>query len=169
MAIELLSKSNKFIKENLNSKDPNVQEAVNLLVEAADVCLSLVKQLHALQEWSDKVEGHLEEVGDYLSNQPLMIENNIKTGIELGSKLQKTLTARKAVTARLAKDPKQMALTEIQSHYQNVKSQFKRRGYTAQFVRDMHNKYPVITDQKTIANLVAELNKANDLIPRKPE
>ena len=70
-----------------------------------------------------------------------------------------------AVNIKLANDPKQAALKEIATHYETNKAQFKRRGYSAQFVRDMHAQYPNIQDQKTIANLVAKLNKANELIP----
>lgn len=67
---------------------------------------------------------------------------------------------------RIKRDPKQKALKEIKLHYESQKDQFKRRGYTAQFIREMHSKYPIITEQKTIASLVAKLNKANELIPR---
>ena len=57
--------------------------------------------------------------------------------------------------------PKQMALKEIKGHYEASKHQFKRRGYTAQFVKDMSIRYPVIESQKTIENLVAKLKKDN--------
>lgn len=67
---------------------------------------------------------------------------------------------------RLLNDPKQKALAEIEQHYQESKTQFKRRGYTAQFIREMHDKYPIIESQKTIENLVSALNKENELIPR---
>lgn len=66
---------------------------------------------------------------------------------------------------RLDNDPKQKALKEIKECYQAVRSQFKRRGYSAQFSRDMHAKYPEITDLDTIKKLVAKLNKSNELIP----
>ena len=74
--------------------------------------------------------------------------------------------ARKNALTGLARDPKQLALKEITKNYKLKISQFKRRAYTAQFVREMHNKYPVITEQKTIANLVTRLNKENELLPR---
>lgn len=76
------------------------------------------------------------------------------------------INALNAALARLAGDPKQKALKEIDILYSEQKSQFKRRGYTAKFVRDMHDKYPVIEDQKTIARRVAKLNKKNESIPR---
>lgn len=72
----------------------------------------------------------------------------------------------KGAITRLASCPKQLALKEIKVHYEANKHQFKRRGFTAQFIREMHDKYPEITAIKTIENLVAALNKDNELIPR---
>lgn len=77
-----------------------------------------------------------------------------------------SINAAKAVRAKLAKDPIQLAKKEIEKHYEENKTQFKRRGFSAQFIREMHDKYPIITDQKTIANLVAKLNKTNEQISR---
>jgi hypothetical protein len=76
-----------------------------------------------------------------------------------------SLAAQKKAYKRLENDPKQKALKEIAAHYQTVKNQFKRRGFSAQFVREMHTKYPVIAAIKTIENLVSALNKENDAIP----
>jgi hypothetical protein len=73
---------------------------------------------------------------------------------------------RKAVEAKLANDPKQLAKKEIEQIYQANKTQFKRRGYSAQFIREMHAKYPIFESQKTIENLVSALNKENKDIPR---
>jgi hypothetical protein len=73
---------------------------------------------------------------------------------------------REAAQKRLLNDPKQEALTAISKHYEEKKSKFKLRGFTAQFVREMHAIYPVITSIKTIENLVAKLNANNELIPR---
>ncbi|MFW5431255.1 MAG: hypothetical protein ACKE5M_04160 [Methylophilaceae bacterium] len=66
---------------------------------------------------------------------------------------------------RLKKDPVQLALKEIEKIYITKKAQFRRRGFSAQFIRDMADKYPVIKDLKTIGKLVSKLNKANDKIP----
>lgn len=71
-----------------------------------------------------------------------------------------------AVRKKLANDPKQKALLEIEQHYQAKKSKFKIRGFSAQFIRDMWAQYPVIESQKTIENLVSALNKQNENIPR---
>lgn len=71
------------------------------------------------------------------------------------------------VKLKLANDPIQKAKREIEQHYEKQKSQFKRRGYSAEFNREMHKQYPVITDIKTIERLVAELNKKNEHIPPK--
>lgn len=70
------------------------------------------------------------------------------------------------VNMKLENDPKQIALKEIENYYNENRNQFKRRGFSAQFIREMHSKYPIITEQKTIANLVTRLNKENELIPR---
>jgi hypothetical protein len=54
---------------------------------------------------------------------------------------------------------------EIIDCYESRKFNFKRRGYTAAFVREMHDKYPIITSIKTIEKLVTSLNKKNEQIP----
>ena len=77
-----------------------------------------------------------------------------------------SINAVRAVRAKLAKDPIQLAKKEIEKHYEENKTQFKRRGFSAQFIREMQVKYPVITDIKTIGRMVAKLNKENELIPR---
>ena len=75
-------------------------------------------------------------------------------------------TARLKAIKRLENDPIQKSLDEIEKEYASRKSQFKRRGFSAQFIREMHEKYPVITSIKTIEKLVSELNKENEYIPR---
>lgn len=86
--------------------------------------------------------------------------------MEIASKDYVSNLARDKAYKRLENDPKQQALDEIFQHYETNKHQFKRRGYTAQFVREMHDKYPIITSIKTIENLVTSLNKENEFIPR---
>jgi len=83
-----------------------------------------------------------------------------------GIKIQKIDHAKRAANARYKNDPRQIALAEIKQQYQANKTQFKRRGYSAQFIREMHDKYPIIESQKTIENLVSALNKTNEDIPR---
>jgi hypothetical protein len=75
-------------------------------------------------------------------------------------------SAQKKAFTKLANDPKQKALAKIEQHYEANKTQFKRRGFSARFIREMHSKYPIIESQKTIENLVSALNKENDAIPR---
>lgn len=69
---------------------------------------------------------------------------------------------------RLENDPVQNCKKEIQLHYESQKTQFKRRGFSAKFIREMHTKYPEIKDIKTIERLVAKLNKNNEQITPKP-
>ena len=77
----------------------------------------------------------------------------------------KSSRGKKIVLIKLANDPVQKAKKEIEVHYQSVKTQFKRHGYGARFIRDMHAKYPVIVDSDTIKRLVTRLNKSNEHIP----
>ncbi len=66
---------------------------------------------------------------------------------------------KKSVAKKLANDPKQSAKEEITKEFLLVQSQFKRRGFTAQFVREMADKYPIIESYKTIEKLTTELKK----------
>ena len=75
--------------------------------------------------------------------------------------------AKTAVAAKLANDPKQKALKEIEAKYQDVKHTLHLHGRTAQFGRKMHAEYPIFDDIATINRLVAKLNKSNELIPKK--
>lgn len=61
--------------------------------------------------------------------------------------------------ARAAKDPRTQALNEIEKEYRLRAGQFKRRGYQAAFTREMHAKYPIIEDPKSITTRITELNK----------
>ena len=79
-----------------------------------------------------------------------------------------TLARRKGAEVMLANCPVQSAKKNIEEEYKIVKNQFKRRGYSAQFIREMKEKYTKITDIKTIERLVTKLNKLNEEIPPKP-
>ena len=104
-------------------------------------------------------------VHDHLKHIPLTWEFLATFSFNLHGILKSDEALEKAM-AKLAKDPKQKALKEIEAHYQSVKNQFKRRGFSAQFIREMHTKYPEITAIKTIENLVSELNSKNADLPR---
>lgn len=78
----------------------------------------------------------------------------------------KNVTAKLNAHKRWQTDQITLAKERIKEIYEVNKAQFKRRGYTAQFIREMHDKYPEITAIKTIENLVSALNKNNELIPR---
>lgn len=85
----------------------------------------------------------------------------LELAIYKGIDMQRTFHAKNAVRKKLKNDPKQKALKEIQLHYDSKKNHFKRRGYSAQFVKEMGAKYPIIESIKTIERLVAKLNKIN--------
>lgn len=77
------------------------------------------------------------------------------------NKHNKSKAMREYAKLRFVNDPKQKAKDEIKSHYEVVKHQFRRRGYSAQFVKEMAALYPVIESIKTIERLVTKLNKIN--------
>lgn len=66
----------------------------------------------------------------------------------------------------IEKTPIFHAKRKIAEHYEANKTQFKRRGYSAQFIREMWEKYPEIQSIKTVEKLVSNLNKTNHEIPR---
>lgn len=126
----------RFIRRYLNTHEFFKREelTVELLIEIAAMHLKSSIELH--REYMEKA---------------------IYAGIDM----QKTYHAKNAVRKKLKNDPKQKALKEIQRHYDSNKFQFKRRGYSAQFVKQMGDKYPIIESHKTIERLVAKLNKIN--------
>lgn len=125
---------------------------------------------HALHEIDNSLlgiffDGHESICAAIFATQALSNANAISSKNNVLIEAKRELALKGAI-GRIKRDPKQIALKEITKHYDSNKSQFKRRGFSSQFIREMHVKYPVITDPKTIANLVAKLNKENDEIPR---
>ena len=94
------------------------------------------------------------------------IELTKKVAVTQGVLMERQLRPKYLANRRLKNDPIQLAKKEIEKCYEASKSQFKRRGYSAQFIREMHTKYPIIQSHKTIEKLVAALNSENDHIPR---
>ena len=82
---------------------------------------------------------------------------------EKSGKLALSKNARTAAKIRLKNDCKQLALKEIEGHFKASTYPFDKRGYTAQFVREMESKYPIIKSYKTIEKLVAKLKKNTPL------
>lgn len=107
------------------------------------------------------------EFNDYLINNPINI-GTLLVMITQAASLRVNDESNRGydmVMKKLANDPKQKALKEIEEHYQAAKDKFKRGGYGAEFIRTMHAKYPVIVDSDTIKKLVTRLNKANKATP----
>jgi len=131
---------------------------VDGLEEIPIAFLSAIEKLdqayQALNHWRDGGQN------DYITQE--IINDLIGDKIQEGVKAQRQQQARNAASAKLAQDPKQQALKEIKVEYDAVKHLFKRHGYSAQFARDMHDKYPMFADIKTIKNLVTKLNKTNN-------
>jgi|LNAP01.1.fsa_nt_gb hypothetical protein len=156
--LELLSKTDdSFTWIESQAKDTNT----NFEVDEDGVIIPDQKKL-------EEYESKMKPIRDC---EEFIIENSFSfwdliSLMEIASKHAISASAREKAYKRLANDPKQKALAEIEQHYEANKSQFKRYGYSAQFIREMHANYPIIESQKTIENLVSALNKENDAIPR---
>lgn len=106
-------------------------------------------------------------VGEALLEDLAESENAVAKALLSMQKYQKTKHATHAAMQRVKNSPKDKALKEIEVQYENTKSSFKRRGFSKQFARDMHQKYPIFDDVVTIERLVTKLNKTNEFIPKK--
>ncbi len=80
-------------------------------------------------------------------------------GTLINQKSAQSELMRRYANIRLENDPKQLAKKQIENDFLIVQKQFKRRGYTAQFVKEMGAKYLIFESYKTIENLVAKLKK----------
>lgn len=165
-SLEMLKFLN-FSHEDLLSYAAKLLVYQDELVETNEYLVELLSNVEkVLHIFSGKFNKDSQELRLKMLEYMSEADNELAKTIVKGVNIQKQLQGKKAARARLARDPKQSALKEIENLYKNQKSQFKRYGYTAQFVRDMHAKYPIITDSKTIEKLVARLNKENEEIPR---
>ena len=95
--------------------------------------------------------------------QNLLLEVTHKLEINIckyaARKEQKKEQASKGGFARALNDPKHKAIKAIEMEFSSSSYQFNTRGYKAKFAREMLEKYPVITDIKSINRLVAKLSK----------
>ena len=111
-----------------------------------------------LQENSDKFDYIAEALNAFeLHSSYDMYSEGLKVG-QYQAKEIRSNAGKKGIENK----PIPIALKEIEMQYQSVKSRFKRGGYGAQFVREMHAKYPVIVDRDTINRLVTKLKKSNE-------
>lgn len=161
--------------ESINDIQASVDEMLNELDSIKGLALERKKELK--EELTDIVSSALQDAKQSLEQDednsyflsPFVIA--IMFFGEVNGKIGQTkyISELKSGYAKkwLEKDPKQKALKEIETEYEAAKSQFKRRGYSAQFAREMQIKYPVITDIKTIERKATKLNKENQFIPRK--
>lgn len=141
----------------------DLEEQENELNELKKLADDFSKVLTVIKVLGDKDKAKL---ANPLLDMYVDSDNPLAKALSDSLKLEKSRIARQSSLLKLANDPIQIAKKEIEAHYQNSKNQFKRRGYSAQFIREMHKQYPVITSIKTIESLVAKLNKENELIPR---
>lgn len=121
--------------------------------------MSVNKLMQAALCIADNHEKALDLLADSVSALHLSTQGEMHVESYFARKNDRSVNARKAANARLASDPKQLALKEIEKEFNASKYPFNKRGYTAKFVKEMAEKYTVIKDSKSIANLVAKLKK----------
>lgn len=157
--------------DNLLYRSPLVNEYSNELIEKLYELMTAIEYRDEDGEPKDYVEDQLNfKICEHFLGQHYLDFYQVIKLMHLSSKdFVKDYASnlgRLNAEKRLENDPKQKALDEIRDNYEASKHQFKRRGFSSEFIRDMHIKYPVITAIKTIENLVSALNKENDDIPR---
>lgn len=97
---------------------------------------------------------------DYIKVQEKVRVIQEKHHKNLGRMEQKKAFASEGGKTRAANSPAAKALKEIEVEFHKVRSQFKRRGYGAEFCRRMHDiHYPNILDIKSIQDLVTRLKR----------
>lgn len=74
-------------------------------------------------------------------------------------KAQRKINSNNALIAKLEKDPKQLALKNIRTEFENSTYPFNKRGYRAKFCKEMLEKHTQIEDIKSIENLFDRLKK----------
>ncbi len=139
---------------------PEEFQAALILEEviAIEGCLSVGsdKEIH---------EGETETMLVILTNR---LDKKINVLKELEFDNVKSHVARSGGIAKAKNSPIATAKKEITDRYNAKKHIFAIRDHSAKFVREMYVEYhTVITSVKTIERLVAELNKANELITSK--
>ncbi|MDO9364854.1 MAG: hypothetical protein Q7T58_00700 [Methylotenera sp.] len=135
---------------------------------SSEVASNFINLLNEIEEEDDSDKATLtkyKKLEEFFENNRFDLIGLIHL-VDISGNARISEQARINAQKRLEKDPKQKALAEIEKHYQAQKSNFKRRGFSAQFIREMSALFPVIESQKTIERLVIALNKKNELIPR---
>lgn len=86
-----------------------------------------------------------------------------EAGIDFGEikKLAISETKRHAALARVAKDPKEAAMQEIEKMHEDLKPHQKTRGYLAPFARAMQSKYPILESTAAIERRIRKLRSKN--------
>jgi hypothetical protein len=107
----------------------------------------------------DNQQKALDLLADSVSAMQLSTQGEMQVESYFARKNDRSAIARKAANARLTNDPKHLAMKEIEKEFNASKYPFNKRGYTSKFVKEMAEKFTVIKDSKSIANLVARLKK----------
>lgn len=101
-------------------------------------------------------------LGSPYIKQVIDVSGLFNNALSIGSKNEGFKKARrdlafKAAVARLQKDPKEIAMQQIEKEHQALKSHQRTRGYLAPFARAMQEKYPVIESATSIERRIRKL------------
>lgn len=130
-----------------------------------DAATALLQVMEAVISYSAQAI-QSEKIGEHVLAWTYACDAQYWSGILKAAIIQRlnpnplSINGLKAALAKLANDPKQEALKEIEMEFHKVSSKFKRHGYGADFCRKMQDKYPIILDHKTIPKLVTRLKKS---------
>ncbi|SDY63959.1 hypothetical protein [Nitrosomonas sp. Nm33] len=135
-------KAEKVLLDALESaaNDPAMTPDVNKLI---DTFIYLLKHKRAMFKY------------DYSNYFEPLIEHERKNA--------RTETARNAALRGIELDPKQEILNLIEIEAIRVKDRFSKRGYKAEFLRDMREKYPLIVDDQSITKRLKNLDKNGNI------
>lgn len=156
--------------ENADGKRSFVADhklAMDFLLESDETwkASSLEKEAASVLEITLHIEASLETGSAFQiptgENETLLkiLYKELEERIAALEALLRQSAASRAGKARAAKDPRTQALNEIEKEYWLREVQFKRSGYQAVFTREMHAKYPIIEDVKSITTRITKLNK----------
>lgn len=146
------------------SKEELLHHINQLLFGLTCLGLDLILQKHSNVKLKVQMICTAYQMGLHTSRIEKQIENKfenrvIPDQIALAMKQALSKNAKKAVEEKLKKDPKQAALKNIETEFNLSKYPFQKRGYRAKFCKEMIEKYPIITDIKTIERLFDKLKK----------
>ncbi|PPD56797.1 MAG: hypothetical protein CTY10_02455 [Methylotenera sp.] len=104
----------------------------------------------------DELLGRL-AIANVIANAAIPAIINYEPALEKQIRLSKSNFAKGNARKKVANDPKNQALKDIEIEFKNSKYPFNKRGYKTKFAKEMQAKYPVLADTRAIINLVNRL------------